>query len=106
MILGRILGWLFAALALLQLGGDLLDLVASGTFTPEPLGQVLYELHAPSLNLAQALVQRYLHPAIWDPGIQTVLLWPAFLCLGLIAALLLVLFRRRAPRRRRGMFRN
>jgi nitrate reductase gamma subunit len=37
-------------------------------------GQVWYELHASSLNLIQAVVQRYLHPAIWEVAAVPILL--------------------------------
>ena len=103
MVFGRMIGWICAALAILLLGGDVLGAISSGSFAPRPLGLVLYQLLGPNLNLAQAIVQRYLHPAIWDSGIQPVLLVPAFIVLGLVAAVLLVLFRKRPPRRR-GMF--
>lgn len=51
-------------------------------------------LDAGSLNLVQAVVQRYLHPAVWDSGIQPVLTWPAVLVLGVPGLLFLLLARR------------
>ncbi len=37
-------------------------------------GQIWYDLHASSLNLIQAAVQRYLHPAIWEDAAVPLLL--------------------------------
>jgi hypothetical protein len=38
--------------------------------------------------LIQAVVQRYLHPFLWDPIITIVLQWPAWSLLGAPAAIL------------------
>ena len=37
-------------------------------------GQIWYNLHSSSLNLIQAVVQRYLHPAIWEVAAVPLLL--------------------------------
>ena len=42
-----------------------------------------------SLNLSQAVIQRYISPWLWDPAIQTVLTAPAWLVLAIIAVLAL-----------------
>jgi len=45
-----------------------------------------------SLNLTQAIIQRYIHPAVWTAAILPVLLMPAavvFLAAAVLAALLL-----------------
>lgn len=55
------------------------------------LGDLWFQLSPETLQLAQPAVQRYLHPAIWDPGILTVLLLPGWLGLVLIAVLSLVI---------------
>ncbi|NNG03667.1 MAG: hypothetical protein HKM95_06145 [Inquilinus sp.] len=68
-------------------------------------GKYWFDTDSESLNLVQAVTQRYLHPKLWDPGIVTVLLWPIAAGLGLVAAvfgipglLLVTLFRRRRRR--------
>ncbi len=68
-------------------------------------GEYWFKAHSESLNLAQAIIQRYLHPSIWDPFLVNILLWPVALGLGLIAVmfalpgiLIVSLFRRRRRR--------
>ena len=98
-IVGRILGWLLLALALLAAGADAVGSLRAGAWQPMALGQVWYNLDRGSLNLMQAVIQRRLHPAIWDPGIMVVLQWPAWL-VALIPALPLLLLGRRRHRRK------
>lgn len=100
MIVGRILGWLLVAMALLALGGDGLRWLESGRLSFVALGEFWYRLDPGSLNLLQALVQRYLLPELWDPVIITLLTWPAFAVLGALGLFLLIVFRARPPRRR------
>ncbi len=97
---GRILGWLFLALALLAAGAEAVASLRAGEWQPLVLGQVWYDLHRGSLNLMQAVVQRDLHPAIWDPGVMALLQWPAWLAAAIPSLILLLLTRRR----RRGSF--
>ncbi len=64
------------------------------------LGQFWFRVHVGSLNVSQAVVQRYIYPPLWDQAIVPVLLLPAFVALAVPGALLivsgLVLLRRRA----------
>ncbi len=98
----RGLGWLFALTLLLgaavSVGLDALSWSQSGSWPWITVGELWHRLHSSSLQLTQAVVQRYVHPALWDPVILTVLLWPAVLVLGLSGAALALLLR---PRRRR-----
>ena len=50
------------------------------------LGELWFELSPGTLNLSQAVVQRYVSPYLWDPVIQTLLTWPAVASLFLLAA--------------------
>jgi hypothetical protein len=50
-------------------------------------GEVWFALSADTLNLMQAVTQRYLWPALWDPGIVSVLKFPAVATLGGLTAL-------------------
>jgi hypothetical protein len=76
------LGWLLVALALLDLGYELWPAIQSGTYRVIPLGELWYCLDAGSLNLVQAVVQRHLHPLLWQPVLTSVLQWPAWSLLG------------------------
>lgn len=85
----RLIGLVFALFGVALL--VLLIVVTAIGRAGEVLGQVWFELHHSSENLAQAIVQRYIHPAIWDPGIVTVLGWPSWLALAVtgLAALMI-----------------
>ena len=48
-------------------------------------GEVWFALSADSLNLMQAVTQRYVSPELWDPTIIAVLKLPAIVPLGLLA---------------------
>jgi hypothetical protein len=58
-------------------------------------GELWYRIDPGSLNLTQAVIQRYVHPGLYDPVLLTVLLWPAALVLGVPGAVLLLLTGRR-----------
>ena len=92
---GRGRGWGIAFLV----AGIFLDLVGSAAFAYGAaaaggplvaLGQLWYRLDVSSLNLMQAVVQRYIHPLLWDPVIVGVLVQPAFVVFSLPGALLLI----------------
>lgn len=40
---------------------------ALGRYEPTTIGRLWFDLHVGSLNLVQAIVQRYIHPSLWDP---------------------------------------
>jgi hypothetical protein len=65
-------------------------------------GELWYRLSPGTLNLTQAVTQRYVLPELWDSVLLTVLLWPAALVLGVPGLVLLTLgsFRRRSRSRR------
>src|SRR5690242_8677897 len=103
MIVGRVIGWVLLLAGLVVLARDVIGWIDTRVFAPIVLGQLWFDLSPGSLNLVQAVVQRYIHPALWDPVITSVLfLWASafFIVLGLV---FLALFRRRASgwRRRR-----
>jgi|APSaa5957512535_1039671.scaffolds.fasta_scaffold53541_2 hypothetical protein len=102
---GFTVGILFLALALLAAGAEVVASLQAGSWQPRILGQVWYDLDRGSLNLMQAVVQRYLHPAIWNPGMVALLQWPAWLVALIPAAVFLLLFRPRRSVRRRSFSR-
>ncbi len=95
-MLGRILGWLLLALAMLALGGDGLRWLESGRLTLITLRD--FWLHFQPDG--PALLQSLLPPVLWDPAVVTILTWPAGIALGALGLILLILFRRRPPKRR------
>jgi hypothetical protein len=99
-VIGRFLAWLFIALGLGVFAYDVWVFLNSGAVNLTALGQLWYSLHPGSLNLVQAVIERYVHPFLWDPIIISVLLTPASLVFVVIGIVLALLFRRRKRRRR------
>jgi hypothetical protein len=101
MIVGRVFGWVLLLAGLVVLARDAIGWIDTHVFAPIALGQLWFDLSPGSLNLVQAVIQRYIHPAVWDPAITSVLfLWasPFLIVLGIA---LLALCRRRNGRWRR-----
>jgi hypothetical protein len=95
MIVGRLIGWVALLAGAAVLVRDGLVWVDTKHWAPIVLGQLWYELNRSSLNLVQAVTQRYIHPFLWDPIIVTILLSWAFAVLMILGVLLLALFRKR-----------
>ncbi len=88
------------ALVLAVIAGviDAIKSVAASQVVMEPLGNAWYAISPDTLNLAQAVIQRNVHPYLWDPIIQWVLLqptWAVFLVLSLF--FYLIAWRRPRP---------
>ena len=80
------------------LGNELSQRAEGEPFEPEAFGQVWYDFDAGSLNLVQAVVERYISPDLWDSVFLPMLYWPAFvifLAPGLVLVLLCIWRRRR-----------
>ena len=65
-----------------------------------PLGQTLFRYDPALLNTAQAGIQRYASPALWDSGVLPLLERPAWVLPAALGALLLMLRGLLLPRRR------
>jgi hypothetical protein len=98
MIVGRVIGWMALLAGAAVLVRDLLVWIDTKHWAPIALGQLWYDLGRSSLNLVQAVTQRYIHPFLWDPIIVSVLLCWAFVVLMILGLLLLLAFRRRNAR--------
>src|SRR5271167_5263072 len=98
-MIGRLIGWIFFLAGLSVLARDAFIWIDTKHWAPIALGQLWYNLNSSSLNLVQAVVQRYIHPFLWDPIIVSILLSWAFAVLMILGVLLLVLFRKRDARR-------
>ena len=99
MIVGRVIGWMALLAGAAVLVRDLLVWIDTKHWAPIALGQLWYDLGRSSLNLVQAVTQRYIHPFLWDPIIVTILLWWAFAVLMVLGVLLHVVFRKSNARR-------
>ncbi|MFQ6019085.1 MAG: hypothetical protein ACE5KF_12940 [Kiloniellaceae bacterium] len=105
-IVGAVLGWLLILAASAEAGWEALDAAVTGEFRLRPAGELWYQIDAPSLNLVQAVIERYVWPPLWDPVIAGALHWPAALILAVPGVLLVLLGHRRALRRRKWRFRK
>ena len=95
MIVGRILGWLLILCALMALGAELVRYFDTGHYRVLVAGKLWFDIDRSSLNLTQAVVQRYVHPALWDNFFAPALLLPAWAVFGIPGLLLAVACRRR-----------
>ena|SRR5271170_590730 len=92
----RLLGVVLLLVGLALLVRDLLA-ARGGGFQPEATGTLWYALSPGSLNLLQAVTQRYVSVGLWDGVVVWLLLEPA--CgVGIVLGLVLLLL---TPRRRR-----
>lgn len=66
-----------------------------------PLGEVLFRQDPALLNTAQAVIQRYVSPALWDEAALPLLERPSWVLPAALGALLLMLRGLFAPSRRR-----
>ena len=98
-IAARVLGLLFLLAAALVLGADLAATGDGSQTALEPLGALWYSLDPGSLNLIQAVIERYVWEPLWDPVLITALQWPAAATFAVPGALLTgVSFLRRPAR--------
>ena len=73
----RFLGLVFFALAFAVLLADVAGaLFEDRAFRLSALGEWWFWVHQDSLQLLQPAIERHLSPALWDPGVQTLLEWP------------------------------
>jgi hypothetical protein len=90
-MIGRLIGWIVLLAGLSVLVRDGLVWIDTAHWAPIALGQLWFDISPSSLNLVQAVVQRYIHPFLWDPIIVSVLLcWASavFIALGLLILVL------------------
>ena len=103
-LLFRVLGWLIVGVGLVLAARDVLISREDGAWSFQPLGEIWFKLHPGSLNLLQAVTERYVSEALWFSVIQPALEAPAFvffLVLGLIVLIATLLIGRKKDERRR-----
>lgn len=102
----QIIGDVFVALGL-ALAGLAGWLAFSGQDMTRAAGQLWFSLDSASLNTLQSIVQRYLHPGLWDNVAVPLLLRPAWevavflVMLSITIGAVLILLPRRWQRNRR-----
>jgi hypothetical protein len=84
----RSLSVLALAVAVIMAVLDATRSVAAGNLVTTPLGESWFSVSPATLNLAQAVTQRYLSPAIWDPYMIWVLTMPGFAVMAALSFLL------------------
>jgi hypothetical protein len=99
-MIGRLIGWIIFLAGLSVLVRDVMVWIETKDWAPIALGQLWFDLNRSSLNLVQAVVQRYIHPFLWDPIIVSILLCWAFAVLMVLGVLILAVSGRRARQRR------
>ncbi len=104
-IVGCSLGWLLVLAALAVAGWELLAPDPAVGIHLRPAGELWFRLHTGSLNLVQAVIERYIWPPLWDPGVVSILQLPALLVFAVPGiAISIVCHWRRGNRRRRWRF--
>ena len=92
----RFLGLLLLALAFIFVIYDGMKSIADRTFYATAIGQFWTEVHASSLQAAQASVER-LSATLWSMAIAPLLEQPAAAVFGVLGAILIVLGRKKKP---------
>jgi len=98
MIVWRVIGWVLLLAGLSVLVRDVIASFDTGVWRPIAVGQLWYDFDRSSLNLSQAVIQRYVSPFLWNRIVVPVLVsWASAVLIGL-GAVVLVLTRPRRPR--------
>ena len=87
----RILALFSLAIAVITAVLDVTRSIADSTVVFTSLGIDWYHFAPTSLSRAQEIIQELVHPIIWDPIVQTILLapsWAVFTALWMIFSLL------------------
>ena len=100
MVVGRVLGWALIVLAVATAGHEGIAWLDAGAYDRLAFGELWAKIDIASLNLIQAVIQRYIWPWLWDGLILNVLLMPAWAVLGVPGAVLAWTFRARRGGRR------
>lgn len=95
----RIIGWLLILLAIAAAGHEIIAAIEAKSYRFKAFGELWYMIDRSSLNIFQAAIQRHVWPFLWDGVIAPVLLWPAWLVLGIPGILITRLCRRRVTKR-------
>jgi hypothetical protein len=100
-VVGCFFGWLFALATFAVAAWEFFARDPEKGFQLRPAGQMWYLIDKDSLGLVQVVVERYLWPPLWDPGISSLLHLPSIVIPLVPALVLLTLCYLRVRRRRR-----
>lgn len=78
----RIVAYFALAVAVITAILDIAQSVADSAVIIKPLGTAWLEFSQGTLNASQAFIVSFVHPIIWDPIIQTILLAPSWAVFG------------------------
>jgi len=101
-IFSKTIGFIALALTVITAILDLTRSIANSALTITTLGEQWVSIHLDSLLLLQPAIERHVHPFLWNPLIQNILLAPSWLVFGTIAILFLWFGRRKERRWRQG----
>lgn len=90
-IVARVTGGAVLALGLLWLIGDLHLAGEPMSYRASALGERWHSWHAPSLNLLQAIVERYVLPQLWTYVLLPLLLAPAWMVAAVFGTVIIAL---------------
>ena len=93
----RFVGFVILAGAFITLVYDGTKSIAGRQLVFTPLGQVWNNIHSTSLQLLQPAVERHISPFLWDPVVLNILTAPAWLVLGIVGAILMLIGRKKKP---------
>jgi len=102
MLLLRFIAIILLCGAMAAIGWEIYISLRVDSYRPIAAGEWWYWLDVTSLNLAQTVVQRYVHPFLWEGVIAPVLTWPLWIVAGVPGLLLLAVSQRRSPRAKPG----
>lgn len=94
-MIARLIGLGLLVLAALSLGGDIWKMQQTGEFEPRSLGARWGDVSLESLVSLQNLVERYISVELWQSAMVPVLKWPAWVVLGVLGLVFIVLGRKR-----------
>jgi hypothetical protein len=93
----RFLGLLMLAIAFILVIYDGTKSIAGNAVFITKLGDLWNNIHASSLQMLQAMVERQVVPEVWKYGFQPVLQQPSWLVLAVLGIVLIVLGRKKKP---------
>jgi len=86
--LTRGLGYWLIAAGIVGIVIDGTKSIAADRIVVTPLGETWFTLSSSTLNALQAGIERHVHPFLWDPIMQWLLLLPNWLVVGGVGFLL------------------